>query len=68
MILNLNMKVNINLLENDQVAFDLCLLSRCNHSVITHGTFGTWGALIAGGQVLAPTGTNPEKKAEVRKN
>ena len=58
--------LNIKTLETDQVAFDLCLLSTCSHSVHTHGTFGTWGSLLAGGQVIAPTGTNPHTKTEVR--
>lgn len=50
--------------ETDQVAFDLCLLSECSHSVHTHGTFGTWGSLLAGGEVIAPTGTNPDSMTE----
>ena len=58
--------LNIKTLDTDQVAFDLCLLSTCSHSVHTHGTFGTWGSLLAGGQVIAPTGTNPHTKTEVR--
>ncbi|KAF0302590.1 Galactoside 2-alpha-L-fucosyltransferase 1 [Amphibalanus amphitrite] len=35
---------------------DLALLAACNHSVVTHGTFGFWGAFLAGGEVVAPTG------------
>ena len=50
----------------DMIAFDLCVLGSCNHSIITYGTFGTWGALFAGGDVIAPTGTNPEAKTEVK--
>jgi len=32
--------------------YDLALLSRCNHSIITVGTFGWWGAWLAGGQTV----------------
>ena len=28
---------------------DFAILSRCNHSIITMGTFGRWSALLAGG-------------------
>ncbi|ELU02435.1 hypothetical protein CAPTEDRAFT_40679, partial [Capitella teleta] len=31
---------------------DLCVLSSCNHSIITVGTFGWWGAYLAGGRVV----------------
>lgn len=33
-------------------AYDLALLSHCNHSIITVGTFGWWGAWLAGGQTV----------------
>jgi hypothetical protein len=32
----------------------MALLSQANHSIMSYGTFGTWGALLAGGQVLMP--------------
>jgi len=32
----------------------LALLSLANHSIITYGTFGMWGALLAGGDCLMP--------------
>ncbi|XP_043195573.1 galactoside alpha-(1,2)-fucosyltransferase 2-like [Amphibalanus amphitrite] len=35
---------------------DLALLAACNHTVVTHGTFGFWAAYLAGGEVVAPTG------------
>ncbi|XP_043203847.1 galactoside alpha-(1,2)-fucosyltransferase 1-like [Amphibalanus amphitrite] len=34
---------------------DLALLAACNHTILTHGTFGFWGAYMAGGEVVAPT-------------
>ncbi|XP_043229859.1 galactoside alpha-(1,2)-fucosyltransferase 2-like [Amphibalanus amphitrite] len=33
---------------------DMALLSACNHSVVTVGTYGFWGAYLAGGTVLVP--------------
>ena len=35
---------------------DLALLSQCNHTVMTHGTYGFWAAFLARGDVIAPTG------------
>jgi hypothetical protein len=33
---------------------DLALLCQANHSILTYGTFGMWGALIAGGSAVLP--------------
>ncbi|XP_037080919.1 galactoside alpha-(1,2)-fucosyltransferase 2-like [Pollicipes pollicipes] len=33
---------------------DMALLSACNHSIVTVGTYGFWGAYLAGGTVLVP--------------
>ena len=33
-------------------ASDLCLLSSCNHSIITSGTYSWWSAWLTGGQVV----------------
>jgi hypothetical protein len=30
------------------------LLSHANHSILTYGTFGMWGALMAGGEATLP--------------
>ena len=30
------------------LAIDMALLTLANHSIISHGTFGMWGALLAG--------------------
>ncbi|TRY61226.1 hypothetical protein TCAL_07989 [Tigriopus californicus] len=41
-------------LESDfQVAFDLCVMSLCNHSIYDYGTFAFWGAYLSGGFVVA---------------
>ena len=31
---------------------DICILAHCDHSILTHGTFGWWGAWLAGGDVV----------------
>ncbi|GFU12417.1 galactoside alpha-(1,2)-fucosyltransferase 1, partial [Nephila pilipes] len=31
---------------------DLAVLAHCNHTVMTYGTFGFWGAYLAGGEVV----------------
>ncbi|KAF0309103.1 Galactoside 2-alpha-L-fucosyltransferase 2 [Amphibalanus amphitrite] len=35
---------------------DMALLAQCNHTVVTHGTYGYMSAYLAQGDVLAPTG------------
>ena len=38
-------------------AIDLALLSLADHSILSYGTFGMWGAMLAdGGEVCMPTG------------
>jgi hypothetical protein len=37
------------------LGIDLALLSLANHSIMTLGTFGMWGAILAGGDCLIPT-------------
>lgn len=34
---------------------DLCLLSQCNHTIVTVGAFGWWGAWLAGGTTVYHT-------------
>ena len=52
-------------LDPDLAGYDLCLLASCNHSIHTYGTFGAWGSLLAGGDVIVPTGNNPRGETEV---
>lgn len=33
-------------------ALDLAILASCNHSIFDYGTFGGWGALLAGGETI----------------
>ena len=44
--------VHLSPFQNTQPYHDLCLLSQCNHTVVTVGTFGWWGAWLAGGETL----------------
>lgn len=37
---------------SDPAHFDLAVLSQCNHSVFDYGTFGFWGAYLAGGRAV----------------
>ena len=37
------------------VGIDLALLSLGNHTILTYGTFGMWGALLAGGEAILPS-------------
>lgn len=31
---------------------DLAIMSSCNHSIFDYGTFGVWGAILAGGETV----------------
>jgi galactoside 2-L-fucosyltransferase 1/2 len=33
---------------------DMALMSACNHSIIDYGSYGVWGAALAGGDVVTP--------------
>ena len=44
--------------SKDSVGFDLCVLASSDHNIITYGSFGLWGALLSGGDVIAAKGTN----------
>lgn len=33
-------------------AYDMAMLTQCNHTIITYGTFGSWGGYLAGGEVV----------------
>ena len=35
-----------------KVGFDLCTLASSDHSIYAYGTFGLWGSLLAGGDVI----------------
>ena len=48
----------------DLVGFDLCVLAQADHSIHTYGTFGLWGSLLAGGDVVVSKGRNMETVTE----
>ncbi|XP_046401522.1 uncharacterized protein LOC124167590 [Ischnura elegans] len=39
--------------SSESIGHDLTLLSLCNHTIIDYGTFGSWGALLAGGETIS---------------
>ncbi|KAG8180242.1 hypothetical protein JTE90_017643 [Oedothorax gibbosus] len=38
--------------EAPSPAYDMAVLANCNHTLMTYGTFGFWGAYLAGGDVV----------------
>ena len=42
----------------DSVGFDLCVLATSEHTLITYGSFGLWGAILSRGDVIAAKGTS----------
>ena len=38
--------------SSDSTGDDLALLSLCDHTIMTRGTFSTWAAMLAGGLYL----------------
>ena len=54
-----------NVKKEDSVGFDLCVLASSDHTVITYGSFGLWGAILSRGDVIAAKGTNNQTYSEV---
>ena len=52
--LSKKLKTNYSLVysRNNNRLTDLAILSKCNHSIITYGTYGWWSAYLAGGITL----------------
>ena len=42
------------------------MLSKCNHSIIDYGTFGMWGALLSGGEIVVPGGYSERRTPDMR--
>ena len=42
--------------KTDCVGRDLAVLSSCNHTILTHGSFGHWAAYLAGGELYTEYG------------
>jgi hypothetical protein len=36
------------------IGHDLAVMSLCNHTIISHGTFSFWIGFLAGGKVISP--------------
>ena len=36
------------------IGHDLALMSLCNHTIVSHGTFSFWAGYLAGGYVIRP--------------
>ena len=51
--------------NEDFVGFDLCVLASSEHTLITYGSFGLWGAMLSPGDVIAAKGTSNETYTEV---
>ena len=47
-----------------EVGFDLCVLASSDHSVHAYGTFGLWGSLLAGGDVIVSKGRSRTRLSE----
>ena len=45
-----------NMKKEDFAGFDLCVLASSDHSIFDYGSFGMWGALLAGGDVIVSKG------------
>ena len=65
---------------DEAIGYDLALLARSDHTIITRGTFGMWAAILCGGEYYGPYGpivpvhilderqTKGKKKKKKRKN
>ncbi len=45
-------KNDIHLINTGSAESDMALLTQCNHSIMTVGTFGWWSSYLAGGEVV----------------
>ncbi|KAJ8679586.1 hypothetical protein QAD02_015373 [Eretmocerus hayati] len=66
-------KQRINFISNDDAknpGKDIAVLSACNHSIIDYGTYGSFGALLAGGETIVynVSGLLPTSIAEALPN
>ena len=50
--------------SGDMVGFDLCAMASCDHAAFMLGTFGLWGALLAGGDVVVAKGFSYDYPSE----
>jgi galactoside 2-L-fucosyltransferase 1/2 len=43
---------NVVVMKTNSPAQDLAIMAACNHSIIDYGTYGMWGAILAGGDTF----------------
>merc|ERR1712029_1196817 len=43
--------------SEDCTGKDLAVLAACNHTIVTHGSFGHWAAFMAGGEIYTEYGS-----------
>ncbi|XP_019767909.2 galactoside alpha-(1,2)-fucosyltransferase 2 [Dendroctonus ponderosae] len=54
---------------NSSAADDLALMAACNHTIFDYGTFGEWGAILAGGHAIFYNGKrNQPRRTQKFKN
>ena len=51
-MLNSIAKYDIHFSPGKSAEWDMALLAQCNHSIVTVGTYGWWGAWFAGGETI----------------
>ena len=44
---------------------DMAIAASCNHTIYDYGTFGFWGAYLAGGYTILAQNMSPNKNTEV---
>ena len=38
-----------------EIGLDLAIISQCNHTILSHGTFSFWAGFLAGGKRIIPS-------------
>lgn len=54
-VAKLGMKKNVYVASKHSLSTpgqDLAIMAACNHTIIDYGTFGVWGAILAGGETI----------------
>ena len=54
--------------EKESVVDDLALLTMGNHTIMSIGTYGLWGAILSGGEIAFPANRIGKKDYYVQKN
>ncbi len=58
---------DVNTIEVPCEGHDLAVLSLCDHVIASHGTFGFWAGLLAGGEMTVAEGFAEVDPVEMRK-